>query len=191
MDRARDRDVTAGDDAVANAELRALLALWRAAAAAAGRATPRRADLLPEAMARWWPDLAVYDVVADEAGIRMRFRLQGERVANADGGTFTGRFLDETLPAAQVDGIMAGYCAVFAARAPVYAARHTHDRLGRAVVFERLIMPFGEADGPPAHMITALLVHAHGAYFERADIISHVGEPSAEYLVRAVLAGSH
>ena len=166
------------------AELRSLYNFWQERRG--GRSQPDRASFLPEELAPWWPDLIIYDVVPFSAGPRFRFRLQGTRVVQSDGADFTGRYLDEVmLPPFRI-GMLAAYQRSVSERAPVYTVRDCHDRSGRPVVFERLILPLGPDGARPTQLLTCLLAHAYGAYFERHGISRDDDHPP-EFLVRAII----
>ncbi|NKX46011.1 PAS domain-containing protein [Roseicyclus persicicus] len=82
MDRAR---IDEAGGAALPPGLAAVLGHWRGLCR--GRAVPARADLDPEALAPWLPDLGI---VARDAGGRLRFRLGGRRLARLLGGEARG-----------------------------------------------------------------------------------------------------
>lgn len=167
------------------AELRALYNFWQERRGS--RSQPDRASFLPEELKPWWPDLIIYDVVPFSAGPRYRFRLQGTRVVQSDGADFTGRYLDDVMPPPFRFGMLAAYHRAVNERAPVYTVRDSQDRAGRPVVFERLILPLGPDGAAPKQLLTGLLAHAYGAYFERYSIMRDVEQPP-DFLVRAIIA---
>lgn len=164
--------------------MRALLAFWQARRGP--HSQPPRTSFLAEELMPWWPDLVLHDVVAGPAGPRFRFRVQGTRVEQIDRGQFTGRFLDEVVAPARHGIVLEGYHRCLEARAPVYTVREAHDRIGRPVVFERLILPLGPDGAPPSQLLVCLMVHSDGAYFEREGVIRDEAWPAA-YLVRAII----
>jgi hypothetical protein len=131
-------------DAIPSPRARALFDWW--AARLAGRAMPSRRDFLAEELAAWWPDLILYDVERTNGASRFRFRVHGTNAVISDGGNFTGRYLDEVLPAHMAQPIVGCYRAVEQTRLPLYSQGHRLSAQGYNVGFERLIVPFGAGD---------------------------------------------
>ena len=152
---------TVSREAIPSTRARALFDWW--AGRLAGRAMPSRRDFLAEELAAWWPDLILYDVERDGGGSRLRFRVHGNNAAVADGGNFTGRYLDEVLPRESASQILDCYSAVLSTKLPLYSRSHRFSRDGHNIGFERLLLAFGEGD---VRQILAYLVRVAGP---RAD----------------------
>lgn len=127
--------------AIPSPRARALFDWW--ASLLAGRAMPVRGDFLAEDLAAWWPDLIFYDAVPAGDASRFRFRVHGGNAVTSDGGNFTGKFLDEVMPAHLTMPILGCYRAVERRRLPLYSQGHWRSAQGYDVGFERLILPFG------------------------------------------------
>lgn len=135
---------TIGRDAISSIRARALFDWWVAKRGA--QPMPMRGGYHAEELAAWWPDLILYDVERAGGASRYRFRVHGTNAVISDGGNFTGRHLDEVLPAHLAQPIVGCYRAVEQARLPLYSQGHRMSAQGYNVRFERLIVPFGAAD---------------------------------------------
>ncbi|MBI3506133.1 MAG: PAS domain-containing protein [Proteobacteria bacterium] len=131
-------------DAIASVRPRALFDWWDTRRGA--RALPTRRDFFAEELVSWWPDLVFYDVERDGGASRFRFRVHGDNAAVADGGNFTGRFLDEVLPPESANQILHCYAAVLSTKLPLYSRSHRFSRDGHNIGFERLLLPFGDGE---------------------------------------------
>lgn len=127
--------------AIPSSRARALFDWW--SGLLAGRAMPVRGDFLAEELAPWWPDLIFYDAVPSDGTSRFRFRVHGANAVSSDGGNFTGRFLDEVMPAHLAEPILGCYRAVERRRLALYSQGHWRSAQDYVVGFERLILPFG------------------------------------------------
>jgi len=151
-------------EAIPSARARALFDWW--AGRLAGRAMPVRGDFLAEELAAWWPDLILYDVERANGASRFRFRVHGANAVISDGGNFTGRHLDEVLPAQLAQPIVGCYRAVECMRLPLYSQVHRPSVQGYNVGFERLIVPFGAGN---VEQLLAFLVRRSNARVDRED----------------------
>jgi hypothetical protein len=167
-------------DAIVSERPRALYDWW--ATKRGARTLPTRGDFLAEELVPWWPDLVFYEIERGSGAPRFRFRVHGDNAAIADGGNFTGRFLDEVLPRESANQVLDCYNAVFRAQLPLYSRSHRFSRDGHNIGFERLLLPFG--DGPVQHIL-AYLVRVAGVRADLAD--GHLPSLSNRY-VNDVLA---
>jgi hypothetical protein len=151
-------------DAIPSVRARALFDWW--ASRLAGRAMPLRRDFLAEELAPWWPDLILYDVERADGASRFRFRVHGANAVISDGGNFTGRHLDEVMPAHMSQPIVGCYRAVEQMRLPLYSQGHRPTVQGYNVAFERLIVPFGAGD---VEQLLAFLVRRSTLRVDRED----------------------
>jgi|GEM_PF-5839130 len=141
---------TASPDIVDCPHARALFDWWQRASG--DRAMPQRGDFLAECLAPWWSNLVFYDVVPivraqADAAFRFRFRVHGTNVVEFDGGDFTGKFLDAVLSPVAAPLILATYCDVVKVRLPLYSKITRPLPKGYAAKFNRLQLPFGDANG--------------------------------------------
>jgi len=141
--------------AIPSPRARALFDWW--SGLLAGRDMPVRGDFLAEELVPWWPDLILYDAVPSDGASRFRFRVHGANAVSSDGGNFTGRFLDEVMPAHLAEPILGCYRAVERRRLPLYSQGHWRSPQDYVVGFERLILPFGA--GNLEHALTFLVRH--------------------------------
>lgn len=111
-----------------------------------GRIAPARSEIDPHRLARYWDDIAMYEVVRLSGRTRYRFRVHGRGISVAEGADYQGRYLDEALPADMQGSILAAYDAILALKCAIYTVRPAVDANGVAVRFERLLLPFS-ADG--------------------------------------------
>lgn len=141
---------TANPEIIDYPHTRALFDWWHLASGE--RTMPQRRDFLAESLAPWWPNLVFYDVVATEGAqadtaIRFRFRVHGTNVVEFDGGDFTGQFLDTVLSPVAAPLILATYRDVVNVRLPLYSKITRPLPNGYVAKFNRLQLPFGDADG--------------------------------------------
>ena len=155
---------TTSRESISSIRARALFDWW--AAKRGAQAMPARRDYFAEELSTWWPDLILYDVENTAGASRLRFRVHGDNAVRADGGNFTGRFLDEVLPPESTDLILSCYAAVLATRLPLYTRSHRFSREGHNIGFERLLLPFGDG---PVDQVLAYLVRIAGAYADPAE----------------------
>ncbi len=127
---------------------------------------PERGDFLAEELAPWWPDLILYEVERASGTSRFRFSVHGAHTVISDGGNFTGRYLDEVLPAHLAQPIVGCYRAVERKRLPLFSQGHRPSVQGFNVLFERLILPFGA--GEVDHLL-AFLVRRSNARIDREE----------------------
>ncbi|MBI3505292.1 MAG: PAS domain-containing protein [Proteobacteria bacterium] len=122
------------------------------------RAMPGRADFVPEELSRWWRDMVLLSIQpgSDPAIPRYRFEFQGLKPAEYDGGDYTGRHLDEALPARIYGFTAAVYRELAVRRVPLYTLRHVVGKDGFPVVFERLLLPLS-SDGTNVDRMIALI----------------------------------
>jgi hypothetical protein len=93
-----------------------LLELWQSEAAEEG--IPRRRVMSPRLLKTFLRDVALYERLVEGAERRYRVRLMGTAFAQIV-GDFTGRFLDEALPAEMLPRWHASLDATLGARAPL------------------------------------------------------------------------
>jgi hypothetical protein len=123
-----------------------------------GRAMPARADFLPEDLARWWRHLVLMKIepTDSEARDRYKFVYHGTKPVEYDGGDFTGRYLEDAIPARMYALTEAVYREACRRRVPLYTLRHVTGQSGFPVVYERLLMPLS-SDGGRVDMLLSLL----------------------------------
>ena len=121
-------------------ELNALYTWWVAQGGSDG--LPSAADLSPSMLRRWLDNLVVVDALADGCP---RYAYYGANLTLAFGTDMVGRSIEE-LPLAQRQILEGEYQALRTERRPL-ARHYTADFGGSVQTWERLLLPFFDADG--------------------------------------------
>ncbi len=131
---------------------------------------PRIEEYQPARLEEELPDLVYYTV--DTAKWPPRFTIQsdGTRMSNAYGHTGKGRYLDEYIGARLVPVVMPVYYECVARRLPVYTITNIDDIYGRIVAYERLLLPFSDADNV-THVIASLKTICEDGGFEIKNLM--------------------
>ncbi len=139
----------AGEAAIADARLRALVGYWREKRG--DRAMPARADLDPIEIPTLLPIVGLIDVL--DGGARFRYRLMGTEMVGVAGYDPTGRFLDEALPdSGYADYLIGLFREVTRERRPLYGESDFHGQGRIEHRVRRLLMPLSR-DGRSVDMI--------------------------------------
>ena len=145
---------------------------------------PRIEEYQPVRLADELPDLVYYAVDTANRPPRLTIRSDGTRMSSAYGNTGNGRFLDEYLGARLAPVVMPVYYECVARRLPVYTISHIDDIYGRIVAYERLLMPFSDADSV-THVIASLKTISDDGGFEIRNLMRGSDMPTAK--LRAVI----
>jgi hypothetical protein len=141
-------------DAIGSPRARSLFDWWDACRA--GKRMPARGDFASEDIARWWPDLILYDVEPGaDGGHRFRFRVHGTNAVQADGVDYTGRYLADVMPGEYARTILDCYEEMIRRDRPLYSTGYRVMRSRLRMNFERLLLPLG--DGRITHILALLL----------------------------------
>ena len=114
---------------------------------ARGQQLPRIADYQPERLADELPDLVYYTVDTTQRPPRLTIQSDGTRMSGAYGNTGKGRYLDEYLGARLKPVVMPVYYECVRRELPAYTISMIDDIYGRAVAYERLLLPFSNGGG--------------------------------------------
>lgn len=109
------------------------------------RAMPARADIEPGEIKHLLPNLLVVDLEAEP--FRVRYRLLGTKVVAESGIDFTGRYLDEMLPADTEDEWETCYRLVWREKRPIFGSTTVPTLGGETFTYEFGIHPLGVDDG--------------------------------------------
>ena len=131
------------------------------------RRFPSRSDFYSEEIARWWPNIILYDVERNDGRIDYRFRVHGENAVTSDGGNFTGRLVRDVVPPEIRDSMLRDYGLVVASGKPVYSILRREAVQGYPIEFERLLLPLGK-DG-----VTSIL-----CFLRRMSVQAGMGDKS-------------
>ena len=130
-------------------KLAALLAVW--STVAGERAMPRREDFTARILARHLRDITF----VERSGARYRFRLFGSALAEMT-GDWTGKFLDEAVPAQFLPSWTATYDAALEAAAPLrFTARFRASQLEH-VMAETLVAPLAGECGAASGLLVSV-----------------------------------
>ena len=108
---------------------------------------PRVEDYQPERLAHELPDLVYYTVDITQQPPRLTIQSDGTRMSGAYGNTGKGRTLDEYLGKRLKPVVMPVYYECVRRGLPVYTISMIDDIYGRAVAYERLLLPFSNGNG--------------------------------------------
>lgn len=128
--------------------LQDFLDYWLSLQARHGR-VPRKSEFDPLDVARLWRGIAVIEVIRqDGQDNRYRYRFLGTSHDLINGASYSGRFIDETLPEVEMAVLRPVYDKVVSSRRPHYWRRRTHDTSVEPAAYERVLAPFlGDGDG--------------------------------------------
>jgi hypothetical protein len=113
---------------------------------ARGQRLPRVEDYQPERLADEIPDLVYYTVDATQKPPRFTIQSDGTRMSDAYGNTGKGRYLDEYLGPRLKAVVMPVYYECVGRALPAYTISMIDDIYGRAVAYERLLLPFSNGN---------------------------------------------
>ena len=111
-----------------------------------GSRLPCRSAFPPESLVPWIGHIQLIEVVSEDGTTRFRARLVGTRIVYYQGHDNTGRFLDEVIPADELDAILAPYRDCMDRRQPVYSVFYNCGSAAISSQLERVILPLA-SDG--------------------------------------------
>jgi hypothetical protein len=148
-------------------------------------ALPCIANYQPDRLADELPDLVYYIVDQDRQPARFVIDSNGTRMSNAYGSTGRGRYLDEYLGPILGPVVLPVYAECVRRALPVYTISMVDDVHGRAVAYERVLMPFSDGAGV-SHIIASLKAISEDGGFEIRNLMrGHRSMPTPN--VRAVI----
>ncbi len=130
---------------------------------------PAIAEYQPARLAEELPDLVYYLVERAEPP-RLIIDSNGTRMSNAYGNTGKGRYLDEYLGPALGPLVLPAYHECMARALPTYTVSVIDDVNGRAVVYERMLMPFSDGTGV-SHIVASLKTISEDGGFEIKNLM--------------------
>jgi hypothetical protein len=138
----------------------------------------------PERLAEELPDL-VYYIVERGPSPRLIIDSNGTRMSNAYGATGKGRYLDEYLGPILGPVVLPAYTVCIDRGLPTYTVSMIDDIHGRAVAYERVLMPFSDGEGV-SHIVASLKTISEDGSFEIKNLMrGHLSVPTPK--VRAVI----
>jgi hypothetical protein len=163
---------------------RDLLQAWIRLFAAQGEA-PRFEDYNPDRLDEELPELMYYDV--DHQGAQPRFKIahEGKRFRDVFGVTGIGQYLDALEGFVLTEATHKLYREACLRRRPAYSITLVEDRDGRPVTWERLLLPFCEADRATMLMASLKPVSTEG-HFESRGLMA-TNQQQRRYQVYAII----
>ena len=151
---------------------RALLNNWLQLATADGPPTP--ADFHVERFQHKDDEVGFYAVVRQNDGsIRFRIEHDGNFLARAFGSSGRGQFIDDYIAPNMVPLLLPAYRACEGSQLPVYMILRIKDESGRAVAYQRLLLPLAEG-GAVTRIMTSLKASGEHGSFELGNLLSGV-----------------
>jgi hypothetical protein len=137
---------------------------------ARGQRLPRIDEYQPERLADEVPDLVYYTVDATQKPPRLTIQSDGTRMSDAYGNTGKGRYLDEYLGPRLKPLVMPIYYECIGRALPAYTISMIDDIYGRAVAYERLLLPFSNGNGV-SEIIASLKTISEDGGFEIKNLM--------------------
>ena len=160
---------SAGPSVVKSIKQRDLLNTWLRLYAR-DQSMPRMSEYQPARIEDELPDMVFYTVDTQAEPPRLTIQSDGTRMSAAYGNTGKGRYLDEYLGARLAPMVMPVYYACIARRLPAYTIANVDDIYGRAVAYERLLLPFSDG-GSVTHIVASLKTISEDGSFEIKNLI--------------------
>ena len=171
-------------DIVKSVQQRWLLVHWRRLRN--GRPLPLSANFGRDQFDPCFDDLTILDVLPHNGSHRFRIFDHGKNVGAMYAGQCAGKFLDEVLPQAARASTLETYDYVVQTGIPVYTVSSLADAAGRPILYERLLLPFGDTGGRVVRIFALLETISTEGMIERKSLLSDP-RPVREYLVKAEL----
>jgi hypothetical protein len=137
---------------------------------ARGRQIPRLEEYQPSRLSDELPDLVYMTVDRTRQVPRLIIDSDGTRMSTAYGNTGRGRYLDDYLGARLAPIVMPVYHECLKRGLPVYTISNIDDIYGRIVAYERMLMPFSEADDV-THVLASLKTISDDGGFEIRNLM--------------------
>jgi hypothetical protein len=169
--------LVARPDVVRAVSQRWLLKFWKRHADA--DRVPRWQAVEAEDLSRLADNLSFLDVVGGDGTTRFQIRYHGATIGKVyDSTDCRGKYLDDVIPETQREKALKPYHQAVESGAPVYTIHDVVDRSGRAVAYERLLLPFA-SDGRIVDRILAAFefICADGA-FDRHALMAAQSAPT-------------
>ena len=113
---------------------------------------PVISDFKPDRIGDELADMMGYDVEGEGESARLRITQEGARLAATYGSDHldpdqrTNRYLDDAIGPERYASVVHSYRACLERRRPTYSISMVRDPDGKDVSYERLLLPFGNAD---------------------------------------------
>jgi hypothetical protein len=173
-----------GPDIIKSVRQRWLIGYWGRLRGGSG--LPRWSDLDTQELESCFDDLSILDVVRGAGTLRFRIVDHGKNVGRMYAGECAGKFLDDVLPCAAREHTLETYERTVRAAEPIYTVSRIADAQQRPVLYERLLVPFGDSDARVGRIIAFLETISPAGAFQRQNLMT---EPAAGggFIVKAVV----
>lgn len=141
-------------DDVPHEQLKHLYAYWLRLRGE--RSLPLRTAFDPMHIPALLKHLCLLDVLDDGPPPRLRYRVAGTGITEFTGAEFTGRQVDDLIPAAFLPQALSIYEATLRHAGPVYAETCYHRGQGEraeTAMMARLLLPLGQVDRLVSHLL--------------------------------------
>jgi hypothetical protein len=171
-------------DVVKSVQQRWLLACWTRLRN--GKSLPQATAFSLDTINDCRDDLSIFDVVADNGSHRFRIFDHGKNVGAMYAGQCAGKYLDEVLPGAARSHTLETYVHAVRTRLPIYTVSRMTDADGRPILYERLLLPLGNAECRVVRILALLETISTEGTIERRSLMTDP-EPGNRYIIKAEL----
>jgi hypothetical protein len=153
---------------------------------------PAIEDYRPDRVADEMPDMMRFDVVGSRTGARFLITQEGTRLTATYGNEHidpdkrTNRYLDDAIGPVRYGRVVASYVTCVERKRPTYAVAMVRDEDGKEVAYERLLLPFGNADAVTQIVGSYKAISIEGG-FKIRDLMSINAEMPPKSVIRAVI----
>ena len=157
-----------------------------------GQALPVIEDYHPDRVADEMTDMMRFDVIGSGAAARFLITHEGARLTTAYGNEHidpdkrTNRYLDDAIGPVRYGRVVASYLTCVERRRPTYTVAMVQDEDGKEVAYERLLLPFGNADAVTQIVGSYKAISIEGGFKIRDLMSINAGTPPVS-VVRAVI----
>jgi hypothetical protein len=156
------------------------------------RPLPRLEDYRPDRIADELADMMGFNVIGDGEHARFLITQEGSRLTATYGNEHidpdkrTNRYLDDAIGPQRYARVLPSYLACLAHRRPTYSVTMVQDADGKDVSYERLLLPFGEADIVEQIVGSYKAISIEGG-FKIRDLMGVSSKPVPENVINAVI----
>jgi hypothetical protein len=182
---------SANPSIVRSVKQRDLLNAWLRALGK-GQTLPAIGDYRPDRVADELPDMMRFDVVGSGADARFIITHEGTRLTTTYGNEHidpdkrTNRYLDDAIGPVRYGRVAASYITCVERMRPTYSVAMVRDEDGKEVAYERLLLPFGNADAVTQIVGSYKSISIDGGFKIRDLMGINAGTPP-QSVIRAVI----
>lgn len=151
-----------------------------------GASLPRSAEFSLDRIEDCRDDLSIFDVESHGAAHRFRIFDHGKNVGAMYASQCAGKYLDEVLPDAARAHTLETYEHTVRSRMPIYTVSRITDADGRPILYERLLLPLGDANGRVVRILALLETISTEGTIARRSLMTDP-KPGNRYIIKAEL----